>query len=163
MNVEREKRERKKAAEAAKWMEKPCKQCGRTIRYNIEWSNYPNFCPECKEKFEYEKREREKNRREKPCKGCGKTIVYYTDWSRIPNYCKECYEKGNTWSKRVKPVHPKDGYGILDYSHGIKKQNSKNLNSGRFGEHKWYNPRTGEMGSAGPNYEGNKRKMRYED
>lgn len=162
MNAEREEREKKKAAEAAKWMEKPCKQCGRTIRYNIEWSNYPNFCPECKEKFEYEKWEREKNRREKSCKGCGKTIVYYTNWSHIPNYCKECYERGNSWSKPSKALQPKNGYGILDYSHGIKQQNSKDLSEGEFGEHKWYDPHTGKMGDAGPNYAGSKRKPRYD-
>lgn len=62
----------------------------------------------------------------------------------------------DTWSKPAK--QPQQNYGILDYSHGIKKQNSKNASSGKFGEHKWYNPRTGEMGAAGENFPGSKRK-----
>lgn len=109
MNAEREEREKKKAAEAAKWMEKPCKQCGKTIRYNIEWSNYPNFCPECKEKFEYEKREREKNKREKFCERCGKTIVYYTTWNHIPNYCKDCKAKFEEEQKSRKKKQDEQG------------------------------------------------------
>lgn len=159
MNVEREEREKRKAAEAAKWKEKPCKSCGKAIRYNIDWSNIPNYCEKCKA----ERREKEKKRQEKPCRGCRKTIIYYTDWSNIPNYCEECYKKGNFWTKPVKPPQPKEGYNIRDYSHGIKKQNSKDLSQGEFGEHKWYNPRTGQMGTAGQNYAGKRRKPRYEN
>lgn len=94
-------------------MKKPCKQCGRTIRYYIEWPNYPNFCPECKDKFDYEKREREKNRREKSCMGCGKTIIYYTDWNHISNYCKECKEKFN--EERKSKVTKQDGPSSQGY------------------------------------------------
>ena len=144
------------------WKEKSCGRCGATIRYNDTWEHIPNFCPECKEKFAQEKREREKNRCEKPCRGCGKTIVYYANWEHIPNYCKECYEKGNSWGTPAKTVRKEEGYGILDYSHGIKQQNSKDLSDGEFGEHKWYNPHTGKMGAAGPDYAGRKRKPRYE-
>ena len=49
----------------------------------------------------------------------------------------------------LKAVQPKDGYGILDYSHGIKQQNSKDLSEREFGEHKWYDPHTGKMDDAG--------------
>ena len=62
----------------------------------------------------------------------------------------------------LKAVQPKDGYGILDYSHGIKQQNSKDLSEREFGEHKWYDPHTGKMDDAGSNYAGRKRKPRYD-
>lgn len=62
----------------------------------------------------------------------------------------------------MKAVQPKDGYGILDYSHGIKQQNSKDLSEREFGEHKWYDPHTGKMDDAGSNYAGRKRKPRYD-
>lgn len=62
----------------------------------------------------------------------------------------------DTWSKSSKKAT--QNHGILDYSHGIKQQNSKDKSSGTYGEHKWYDPHTGKMGSAGPNYPGSKRK-----
>ena len=153
-----------KAAEDAHWHEKTCKRCGKTIRYRDDWSHEPSYCKECKAKFDEEKKQREKNKREKPCKGCGKTIVYYTDWEHIPNYCKECREKGNTWSSRTAKKLPKktDTYGILDYTGGIRKQNSKDLSEGKYGTHKWYDPYTGQMGEAGMNYPGKKRDPRYD-
>jgi len=63
----------------------------------------------------------------------------------------------STWGTKKSDKKPKQGYGISNYSHGIKKQNSKEY-VGTYGEHKWYNPRTGQMGSAGKNYPGKKRK-----
>lgn len=152
------------AAEQAHWHEKSCQGCGTTIQYRDDWSHIPNFCKKCKTKFEEEKKAREKLKREKPCKGCGATIVYYEDWDRIPNYCKECRNKGNTWSSRTSKRLPKnkDTYGILDYSGGIRKQNSKDLSDGEYGTHKWYDPYTGQMGEAGPNYPGKKRGKRYD-
>ena len=153
-----------KVAEDAHWHEKTCKRCGKTIRYRDDWSHVPNYCKECKEKFDEEKRQREKLRREKPCRGCGKTIVYYADWEHIPNYCKECQEKGNTWSSRTSKKVPSknDTYGIVDYTGGIRKQNSKDLSEGEYGTHRWYDPYTGQMGEAGMNYSGKKRKPRYD-
>ena len=79
-----------KAAEDAHWHEKSCQGCGTTIRYRDDWSHVPNYCKECKAKFDAEKKYRKRLRREKPCKGCGALIVYYEDWDHIPNYCKEC-------------------------------------------------------------------------
>lgn len=78
------------AREAMHWHEKDCKSCGAKIRYRDDWSHIPNYCKECKEKFDAEKQRKEQLRREKPCKACGSTIVYYEDWNHIPNYCKEC-------------------------------------------------------------------------
>lgn len=153
-----------KAAEDPHWLEKSCQGCGTTIRYRDNWSHVPNFCKECKAKFDAEKKYRERLRREKPCKGCGATIVYYEDWDHIPNYCKECREKGNTWSSRSSKQMPKkrDSYGILNYSGGIRKQNSKDLNEGEYRAHKWYDPYSGKMGEAGPNNPGKRRGPRYD-
>jgi hypothetical protein len=64
----------------------------------------------------------------------------------------------DTWSKPAKK--PKQNHGIVDYSHGIKKQNTKDKSTGIYGEHKWYDPRSGKMGAAGPDYPGSKRKPR---
>lgn len=41
-----------KAAEDAHWHEKLCKRCGKTIRYRDDWSHIPNYCKECKAKFD---------------------------------------------------------------------------------------------------------------
>lgn len=163
-NLILEERKRLKAEEEAHWHEKSCKKCGAPIRYRDDWNHIPNYCKECKANFDAEKQAREKLKHEKPCRGCGKPIIYYDDWTHIPNYCKECREKGNTWSSLTEKKLPKkaDTYGILDYSHGIRKQNSKDLNDGTYGTHKWYDPYTGKMGEAGPNYPGTKRKPRYD-
>lgn len=153
-----------KAAEDAHWHEKNCQKCGKTIRYRDDWSHIPNYCKECREKFDNEKKQREQLRREKSCRGCGKTIIYYADWKHIPNYCEDCRKNGNTWSSRTsKKIPPqKNTHNILDYTHGIKKQNSKDLSEGIYGTHKWYDPHTGQMGEAGPNYPGKIRKPRYD-
>ena len=153
-----------KEREAAHWHEKNCQRCGVVIRYRDDWSHVPNYCKKCKAEFDAEKQRRERLRREKPCKGCGAVIVYYEDWDHIPNYCKECREKGNTWSSRTSKQMPKKSstYGILDYSGGIRKQNSKDLSEGKYGAHKWYDPYTGQMGEAGPDYTGKKRGPRYD-
>lgn len=47
------------AREAAHWHEKTCKECGKTIRYRDDWSHIPNFCKDCKAKFEMEQKQRE--------------------------------------------------------------------------------------------------------
>lgn len=150
--------------DASHWHEKSCQNCGATIRYRDDWSHIPNYCKGCKTRFDTEKQRRERLRREKSCKGCGDRIVYYEDWDHIPNYCKECREKGNTWSSATSKQVPKktDTYGILDYSAGIRKQNSKDLSEGEYGAHKWYDPHSGQMGEAGPNYPGKKRGSRYD-
>lgn len=150
--------------EAAHWHEKNCQKCGKTIRYRDDWSHIPNYCKDCKAMFDAtEKQRKESLRREKLCKGCGATIVYYEDWEHIPNYCEECRKKGNTWSSVTSKQMPKNnGYGILDYSAGIRKQNSKDLSEGEYGTHKWYDPHSGQMGEAGPNYPGKRRKPRYD-
>lgn len=55
LESERKEKEEKRAAEKAtraeKWKERSCKECGQTIRYNIEWRHIPNYCSDCKEKF----------------------------------------------------------------------------------------------------------------
>lgn len=37
-------------AEQEKWREKPCKLCGSSIRYRIDWDHIPNVCKRCKSK-----------------------------------------------------------------------------------------------------------------
>ena len=70
-------------ASRAKWHEKPCSKCGKTIRYHEDWARVPDMCKEC--------RERERAMwHEKPCAKCGRTIRYREDWAHIPNICKDC-------------------------------------------------------------------------
>lgn len=69
--------------ERAKWRVKSCKNCGKPIRYRVDWNHIPDLCKECKE--------REKAKwHEKPCKKCGLPIKYHEDWKHIPSICKQC-------------------------------------------------------------------------
>ncbi|MDL2235699.1 putative nuclear RNA export factor SDE5 [Christensenellaceae bacterium OttesenSCG-928-L17] len=47
--------ERAIEAERAKWRDESCRECGATIRVNIEWSHPPKYCKHCKEKFKAQK------------------------------------------------------------------------------------------------------------
>lgn len=41
---------KKKAEEAAKWKEKPCRNCGKPVPYRVDWEHPPTLCKDCKEK-----------------------------------------------------------------------------------------------------------------
>ncbi|MBQ8054629.1 MAG: hypothetical protein IJ198_12620 [Lachnospiraceae bacterium] len=71
------------AREQAKWKEKPCKICGSTIRYNVEWKHIPNLCKEC---FDKDKA----NWEDRVCVKCGKTFRINKGWEHIPTICGDC-------------------------------------------------------------------------
>ena len=72
--------------EQSKWKEKPCKKCGKPVRYHVDWTRVPDLCKDCQQ--------REKAKwHEKPCAKCGKMIRYHEDWEHVPNICKECKAK----------------------------------------------------------------------
>jgi len=81
-----------KAANDAKWYDKSCENCGRSIRANREWEHPPVFCKECK---------RGHAPKDVECNHCGKTFVIPTgtqincernDWE-LPKKCPDCKEK----------------------------------------------------------------------
>ncbi len=71
------------AKEQAMWQEKPCKNCGTPIRYNVEWKHIPNLCRDC---FEKDKA----NWEDRVCAKCGSTFRINNTWERIPTICPSC-------------------------------------------------------------------------
>lgn len=69
--------------EQAKWKEKPCKNCGKMIRYNIEWKHIPNLCHDCFEKDKV-------NWEDRICTRCGATFRINKTWEHIPTICPSC-------------------------------------------------------------------------
>ncbi|MDR3298321.1 MAG: putative nuclear RNA export factor SDE5 [Candidatus Nomurabacteria bacterium] len=86
-------------AERAKWHDEACKECGATIRVNIEWSHPPSFCKACKEKF--------KNAHKKQVANVEKAIMHSnsSEWGRF-----------NDENARIKPRN--DGSGKVDVYYG---------------------------------------------
>lgn len=69
--------------EQAKWKEKPCRNCGKMIRYNIEWKHIPNLCHDCFEKDKV-------NWEDRICTRCGATYRINKTWEHIPTICPSC-------------------------------------------------------------------------
>ncbi len=81
---------REQKARNDKWKEKTCLGCSRTIKYNTDWSDVPNYCKDCGNK-----------ELEKPCsiRGCDRKVKYKPTWKNIPDKCGRCHketEAGNT-------------------------------------------------------------------
>ena len=90
-----------KAERDAKWRTKPCGECGCELKYNVDWTNIPNYCPSCKEKKRLEREKQQAKWREKSCKNCGATIKYNIDWHQIPELCKSCIAKAKAkWKEK---------------------------------------------------------------
>ena len=126
--LERERKEREekkkaeKAAKEAKWKEKPCKECGRAIRYNIDWSHPPNYCPDCKEKFKRQRESDEYKLRfnpetgkndfffgtDKPNKGDGHGHVVIGDDGQV-HYVRDQYD----------PKKPEDRTSAVSFDDGF--------------------------------------------
>ena len=81
----------------AMWRISHCKQCGREIKYHVEWGHIPDMCKAC---IELEKAKWQIT----SCSKCGRTFKYNTEWSKIPSMCKECAaaEKANGKTKTAK-------------------------------------------------------------
>lgn len=69
--------------EQAKWKEKPCRNCGKMIRYNIEWKHIPNLCHDCFEKDRI-------NWEDRVCTRCGAAYRINRTWEHIPTICPSC-------------------------------------------------------------------------
>ena len=74
--------------EEPKMVEKPCRSCGKPIFYDPKWSHIPNYCKECKQKFQ-----EEKGLTSRKCRSCGKTFTVPSTVKHKPNYCKTCRAK----------------------------------------------------------------------
>jgi len=76
------------AEEKPKLPEKPCQACGKPIPYDPAWKHIPNYCKECRDKFDAEK-----GIVRRKCRSCGKTFTVPNTVKHMPNYCKACRAK----------------------------------------------------------------------
>ena len=77
--------------EENKFLEKPCRTCGKPIFYDPSWEHIPNYCKECKRKYQDEHSAPKIMRRK--CRSCGKQFTFPSTIKHYPNYCKECRAK----------------------------------------------------------------------
>ena len=80
--------EEEQKTETPKMLEKPCRSCGKPILYDPNWAHAPNYCKECKRKFQ-----EEKGLVSRKCRSCGKTFTVPATVKHMPNYCKACRAK----------------------------------------------------------------------
>lgn len=83
-----------------RWGEKMCRGCSSMIEYRYDWSNVPEYCPNCK------------GDQYKTCANphCGGTVRYKKFWDNIPDYCSTCkgwYELTceNSYCRGVNRIH----------------------------------------------------------
>ncbi len=74
-----------KAKRAAKWHTRPCKHCGREIKYHEGWSKVPNYHKECAWTT-------------KSCDSCRLQIRVHRDWQTPPRSCDSCKR---TYSSKI--------------------------------------------------------------
>ena len=74
-----------------KLLEKPCRTCGKLIFYDPSWEHIPNYCKECRRKYQDEHNIPRIMKRK--CKRCGKTFTFPSTIKHYPNYCKDCRAK----------------------------------------------------------------------
>ena len=60
------------ASDTPSVLTKPCKTCGKPIKYNPAWKHVPNYCPDCKAKYRAEQ-EAKRGMVTITCKNCGKS------------------------------------------------------------------------------------------
>ena len=77
--------------EELKLLEKPCRNCGKPISYDPSWKHIPNYCKECKEKYQAEHDIPRIMRRK--CKRCGRSFTFPSTIPHYPNYCRDCRAK----------------------------------------------------------------------
>ena len=65
------------------WKEKPCRMCGKSIRYNVNWKHIPSLCKECYEKDK-------ENWEDRECVRCGSRFRINKTWEHIPTICGNC-------------------------------------------------------------------------
>lgn len=74
-----------------KMLEKACAGCGRPVFYDPAWTHIPNYCKECRAKFDAEK-----GVIRRKCKRCGKSFTVPENVQHMPNYCRDCRAKFKT-------------------------------------------------------------------
>lgn len=70
---------------------KPCRTCGKPISYDPSWKHIPNYCKECKAKYQAEHDIPRIMRRK--CKRCGRSFTFPSTIPHYPNYCRDCRAK----------------------------------------------------------------------
>ena len=75
--------------EAPKLPEKPCRNCGNPVFYDPSWEHIPNYCKDCKRKFQQSNAKAITRK----CRNCGRKISFPSTIEHYPNYCKECRMK----------------------------------------------------------------------
>ena len=77
--------------EAPKMMEKPCQSCGQPVFFDPSWDHIPNYCRECRKKYQQDHEIIRVMRRK--CRKCGKEFRFPSNIRHYPNYCKKCREE----------------------------------------------------------------------
>ena len=77
--------------EENKLLEKPCRTCGKPIFYDPSWEHIPNYCKECKRKYQDEHNIPKIMKRK--CRSCGKQFTFPSTIKHYPNYGKDCRAK----------------------------------------------------------------------
>ena len=103
---------------------KTCKECGKTFSIDPSWDHIPNYCKECRQRFNREKEERQRTGKprqiKRKCKNCGKFFTFPSTLPHYPNYCNNCRKAHQAAMKEKygKPVNRKKETA----GNGIKKQ-----------------------------------------
>ncbi len=77
--------------ETPKLLEKPCRNCGQPVFYDPSWDHIPNYCRECKQKYQHDNDIIRVMRR--TCRKCGKQFTFPSNIRHYPNYCRKCREE----------------------------------------------------------------------
>ena len=70
---------------------KPCRTCGKPIFYDPSWEHIPNYCKECKAKYQTEHDIPRIIRRK--CKRCGRSFTFPSTIPHYPNYCRAKFKE----------------------------------------------------------------------
>ncbi len=72
-----------------------CKKCGKTFTLPEEVQHWPDYCQECRRKYEIVEQITRK------CRGCGKEFTFPSNIRHWPNYCRDCQAKRKSGNRPV--------------------------------------------------------------
>ena len=74
-----------------------CKNCGKNFTIDPSWKYIPNYCKDCRKKFNEEKEARQRagepRRIKRKCRECGKFFTFPNTLAHYPSYCNDCRKR----------------------------------------------------------------------